>query len=252
MTEQVHSTPLARPLARQARIAGLLYLMVIAGEIFAEGVVRGSLIVQGDAAATAQAIAASESLWRWGLAVHLLYLVAALVVNVIVYGLLKPVQATLARVALVCAMVGLAIEAVTLRHLLVPLVMVEEGGALAALGEGQRQALAYLAVRLFASGWGFALLFFSGFCVLVGVLIWRSRLIPRVIGAMMIVAGVCYLVNSVALILSPGLSNLLVPWILLPCFLGELSLALWLMVKGVKVEAAQQAASVSTKEHLPA
>ena len=85
--------------------------------------------------------------------------------------------------------------------------------------------------------------------MLVGVLIWRSRLIPRVIGAMMMVAGVCYLVNSVALILSPGLSNLLVPWILLPCFLGELSLALWLVVKGVKMEE-PQAVSVSTKEHL--
>jgi hypothetical protein len=245
--EQAHSTPLAR----QARIAGLFYLMVIAGGIFAEGVVRGSLIVPGDAAATAQAIAASESLWRWGLAVHLLYLVAAVVVNVILYGLLKPVQATLARVALVSAMVGLAIEAVNLLHLYVPLLMVEEGGALAGLGEGQRQALAYFAIRLFSTGWGFALLFFSGFCVLTGVLIWRSRLMPRIIGAMMIVAGVCYLVNSLALILSPALSNLLVPWILLPCFLGELSLALWLVVKGVEVEA-PQAASVSTKEHLPA
>jgi hypothetical protein len=230
--EQAHSTLLAR----QARIAGLFYLMVIAGGIFAEGVVRGSLIVPGDAAATAQAIAASESLWRWGLAVHLLYLVAAVVVNVILYGLLKPVQATLARVALVSAMVGLAIEAVNLLHLYVPLLMVEEGGALAGLGEGQRQALAYFAIRLFSTGWGFALLFFSGFCVLTGVLIWRSRLMPRIIGAMMIVAGVCYLVNSLALILSPALSNLLVPWILLPCLLGELSLALWLVVKGVKVD----------------
>lgn len=52
-------------------------------------------------------------------------------------------------------------------------------------------------------------------------------------------------------ILSPALSNSLFPWVLLPCFLGELSLALWLVVKGVKVEAAQ-ATSVSTKEHLPA
>src|SRR3712207_260413 len=164
MPEQVHSTPLPRPLVRQARIAGLLYLMVIAGGLFAEGVVRGSLIVQGDAAETAQAIAASESLWRWGLAVHLAYLMAALVVNVIVYGLLKPVQAELARVALVSAMVGLVIEAVTLQNLLVPLAMIDEGGALATLGEGQRQALAYLAVRLFANGWGFALHFFSGFC----------------------------------------------------------------------------------------
>jgi hypothetical protein len=101
VTEQAHSAPLAR----QARIAGLGYLLVIAGGLFAEGVVRGSLIMPGDAAATAQAIAADESLWRWGLTVHLLYLGAAAVVDVLLYGLLKPVQATLARLALVLAII---------------------------------------------------------------------------------------------------------------------------------------------------
>jgi hypothetical protein len=58
---------------------------------------------------------------------------------------------------------------------------------------GQRQALGYLAVRLFATGFGLALVFFAVFCALTGVLILRSRLMPRVIGAM-IVAGVCYFV----------------------------------------------------------
>ena len=64
----------ARPatLVRQARIAGLCYLMVIAGGLFAEVVVRGSLLVPGDAAATARAIAANQALWRWEVAVHLL------------------------------------------------------------------------------------------------------------------------------------------------------------------------------------
>jgi hypothetical protein len=76
-----------------------------------------------------------------------------------------------------------------------------------------------------------------GFCLLIGVLILRSWLIPRVIGVMMIVAGVCYVVNTLALILSPALSDLLVPGILLPCLLGELSLALWLVVKRVKLQA---------------
>jgi len=92
----------------------------------------------GDAAATATAIAASEALWRWGLAVHLLYLLAAVVVAVILYELFKPVQGT---------------------------------------DEGQKQAQAYLAIRLFSTGWGLALLIFAGFCVLTGVLIRRSRLI---------------------------------------------------------------------------
>jgi hypothetical protein len=63
----------ARPatLVRQARIAGLCYLMVIAGGLFAEVVVRGSLLVPGGAAATARAITANQALWRWGVAVHL-------------------------------------------------------------------------------------------------------------------------------------------------------------------------------------
>ena len=167
------------------------------------------------------------------MAVHLLYLIPAVVVNVIVCGLFKPVGPTLARLALVFSLAGVTVEAASLLQLYVPLAMVEEGGALAALGHSQRQALSYLAISLYSTGFGFALLFFAGFCVLVGVLIMRSLLVPGVLGAMMIVAGACYVVNTMALILSPALSDRLVPGILL----AELSLALWLVVKGVKVEA---------------
>jgi Domain of unknown function (DUF4386) len=224
-------------MARQARIAGLLYLLVIAGGLFAEGVVRGSLVEPGDAAATARAIAADEALWRWGLAVHLLYLLPGIVMNVLVAGLFRGVEATLARLALVLGVASVTIEAMSLLQAYVPLAMTEESGALTGLGEGQRQALAYLAVNLFSAGFGFALLFFAGFCVLIGALILRSWLVPRVLGALMVAAGACYAVNTLALVLSPDLSDQLVPWILLPPFLGELSLALWLVAKGVRVRA---------------
>ena len=222
------------PPARQARVAGLCYLLVIAGGLFAEVVVRESLVVPGDAAATGRAIAADEALWRWSVAVHLLYLVPALVMNVLVSGLFRSLAPTLARLALVFAAVGVAVEALSLLQLSVPLAIMEEGGALAALGEQQRQALSYLAVNLFSAGFGFALLFFAGFCVLVGVLILGSRLVPRLIGLLMVLAGVCYAVNTLVLVLSPALSDRLNPAILLPPFVGELSLALWLLVKGVR------------------
>jgi hypothetical protein len=225
------------PLMRQARIAGLSYLMVIAGGLYAEGFARGSLLVPGDAAATAHAIAANETLWRLGVAVHLLYLVPAIVTNVLICGLFKAVEPTLARLALVFSVAGVMIEAASLLHLYVPLAMIEESSALTALGEGQRQALSYLAIGLFDTGFG--LLFFAGFCVLIGTLILRSRLIPRVLGALMILAGSCYVVNTLALLLSPALSDRLVPGILLPIGLAELSLALWLTVKGVQAEEAR-------------
>lgn len=172
-------TEQARPasLVRQARIAGLSYLMVIAGGLYADVFVRGSLVVAGDAAATARAIAANETLWRWGVAAHLVYLVPAIVTNVLICGLFKAVEPTLARLALVFSVAGVVVEAASLLQLYVPLAMIEERGALTGLGEGQRQALSYLAIGLFDTGFGFALLFFAGFCILIGTVILRSRLI---------------------------------------------------------------------------
>ena len=220
---------------RPATVAGLCYLAVIAGGLFAEVMVRGALVVPGDAAATARAILENETLWRLGLAVHLLYLVPALAVNVIVSGLFRSMDPTLARLALVFGVAGVTVEAMALVYLYVPLVFSEHGTTLAALEDAP--ALIYLATRLFATGFGFSLLLFAGFCVLIGVLIVRSRLVPRAIGAMMIVAGICYVVNTLALIVSPGFFNLVNPTILLPILLAELSLALWLLLKGIAVEA---------------
>ncbi|MBW2281124.1 MAG: DUF4386 domain-containing protein [Deltaproteobacteria bacterium] len=234
---QQSAVPFGRPSTQRtgpATVAGLCYLAVIAGGLFAEVMVRGALIVPGDAAATARAILENETLWRLGLAVHLLYLVPALTVNVIVSGFFRSIEPTLARLALVFGVAGVTVEAVALVYLYVPLVFSEHGTTLAALEDAP--SLIYLATRLFATGFGFSLLLFAGFCVLIGALILRSRLVPRAIGAMMILAGICYVVNTVALIVSPGFWKLINPTILLPILLAELSLALWLLVKGITVE----------------
>lgn len=215
-------------------VAGLCYLAVIAGGLFAEGMVRRSLVVPGDPAATTRAILENEALWRLGLTVHLLYLAPALAMKVIVSGLFRSTEPTLARLALVFGVAAVTVEAVALVYLYVPLAVIETGGAtLAALEDAS--SLIYLATRLFATGFGFSLLFFAGFCVLIGVLILRSRLVPRAIGAMMIVAGSCYVVNTVALIVSPGFFERINPAILLPILLAELSLALWLLLKGIAI-----------------
>ena len=129
---------------------------------------------------------------------------------------------------------GVTVEAVALVYLYVPLAVTENSAILAALEDAP--ALIYLATRLFATGFGFSLLLFAGFCVLIGVLILRSLLVPRAIGAMMIVAGICYVVNTLALIVSPGFFELINPTILLPILLAELSLALWLLLKGIATE----------------
>lgn len=192
-------------------------------------------MVPGDAAATtARAILDNEWLWRLGLAVHLLYHVPGLTMKVIVSGLFRSVDPTLARLALMFGVSAVTVEAVALVYLTVPLAVLENGGAtLAALPD--TPALVYLATRLFANGFGFSLLLFAGLCILVGVLILRSRLLPRAIGAMMVVAGLCYVVNTLALILSPAFFERINHAILLTILLAELSLALWLLLKGIVI-----------------
>jgi len=235
MSSLSHAPATATPSSMrfEARMAGALYWIVIAGGLFA-GAVQGYLTVPGDLAGTAHAIAAHETLWRWGIAVHLIYLAGpAIIMDVLLYRIFKQVQPTLALLALAAALTAGAVEGAALLQLYVPLALGESGNALAALGEGQRQALAYLAIRLYDTGSGFALLFFSGFCAATGVLVLRSRLLPGALGMMMLLAGICYFVNSLATIVAPALAGVLLPWILLPCLIGEVSMATWLVVKGI-------------------
>jgi hypothetical protein len=104
--------------------------------------------------------------------------------------------------------------------------------SLAAFSEAQRHALAYLAIRLHSVSFGFALIFFAGFCALTGALIIRSRLAPRVIGLMMVIAGVCYAANTLLMLLAPATWHAVSPTILIPCLFGELALAAWLLIRG--------------------
>src|SRR5262249_1726479 len=96
--------------------------------------------------------------------------------------------------------------------------------------------LTSLAIGLHAQGYALALLFF-GVCFLFhGRLIIRSGFLPKVLGILIQVAGLCYVTNSLAQFLAPAFEDRIFPAILLPCFIAEASLALWLLAKGVNVE----------------
>jgi hypothetical protein len=216
-----------------ARWGGVSYLAVIAGGIFSQILVGNRLIVTGDPAATMQAIAAHEALWRAGLAAHLAYLMATVSMSVILYELTKSAGPAMARMALIFSMMCSTVEAVSLVQSIVPLALGSET-AIAAFSAEQRQTLGYLAVRLSATGFAFGIFLFSGFCAITGALIWRSRLVPRVIGGMMMLAGAGYFADGLMVMLSPATRTMLFPWLLMPGFLGETALALWLTIRGAR------------------
>jgi hypothetical protein len=216
-----------------ARLGGFLYLAIILLGPIGEFRVRGSIVVAGDPTATATNLISMEGLWRFGVAAEAFLLVCGIGLALALYALLSPVNRPLAVTALLFNLVAIAVEAVAavaLAAALLPLTTVYAGNFTPAEAAG----LAMLFVRVHTNAFGFALIFFGVACVILGYLIYRSRYIPAPIGALMVLAGVCYGVSSFAAILAPAISNLLLPAILIPTLIGELSLALWLILAGVR------------------
>jgi Domain of unknown function (DUF4386) len=218
-----------------ARIGGLAYMIIIIAGAFGEVFIRNTIVVSGDAAATASNIAASPLLWRIGIAGDLTMHVCDLVVTMVYYVLLRPVNKNLALLAVFFGLIQTAVLVSNKLNLLVPLFLSENVEYLKAFEPHQLQALTYLSVKAHGYGFGMGLIFFGFECLIDGYLIFKSGYLPGILGVLIQIAGLCYLANSFAMILSPTLANLIFPAILAPAFIGELSMCLWLLVKGVNV-----------------
>lgn len=216
-----------------ARIAGVLYLIIIVSGIFAEVVVRQQMVVYRDPAATANNILAHEMLYRLGFAAGVITLMCAVPVLFILYHFLNRVNKSFAILAVFFNLSSIAIEGVNLLHHYEPLILLKGVGHLSSFSPDQLQALAYTTLRLQSTGYDLSLAFFGLFCIFIGYLIFKSTFFPRLLGVLMVIAGVCYLINSFVNFLAPQYS--LFPYIGIPPFVAELSLCLWLIVKGVNV-----------------
>lgn len=219
-----------------ARICGALYLYIFIAGSFAELFVRSALVAPRDAAATAANIMAHESTFRLGFSGELLHLAGDVAVAMLLYALLRPVDR---HIALLAAFMRLACDIVlavaSLSHF-AALQLLSGADYLKAFSPEQLQTLALLAMRLHGDGYAISLLFFAFACLALGYLIFVSGFLPRTIGVLMGIAGGCYLANSLAHFLNPALGAALFNGgILIPCFVAELSLTLWLLVKGVDV-----------------
>jgi uncharacterized protein DUF4386 len=217
-----------------ARVAGWLYLFVIVAGIFSELFVRDKLVVSGDAAATANNIMGSELLFRFSIALELVWLACACAILVILYVLLKPVSNTLALLSAFFNLISIAVEAIASLCLFGFLLLSGGASYLKAFDANQLHVLAYLSLRLYDYGFGISLVFFGCCLFLYGYLIFRSGYFPKSIGVLLIVASLSYLTNSFTLFLAPTLANAIFP-VLVLAFIGEASFVIWLIVKGVDV-----------------
>lgn len=228
-----------------ARLGGLLYLAIILLGLFGEMFVRAALVASGDPAATANNILASDLLWRAGIVGDLLMQVCDLPVIVVLYLLLRPVSESLSLLATLINLVQTAVLVSNKLNLLFPLFLQADAGYLGAFSPEQLQVLSYLAIKAHGFGFGIGLIFFGFACLVRGYLIFRSGYLPKTLGVLILIAGLCYLTNSFALLLAPAFAASIVPGILAPAFIGELALCLWLIFKGVNTEQWKQQVALS-------
>lgn len=214
------------------RFCGLLYLGIIVLGLFGETAVRGSLVVGSDPARTLSNITASPGLWRAGIAGDLLMHLFDLPVTLGLYLLFRPVDRLLAQLSTLMCLVQTSVLVLNKLTLVVPLNLADPAFGGSGLDMATRASLAQLAAQLHSYGFALGLAFFGVACVLRGVLALRSGFLSPGLGVLLVLAGVGYVGNTYLLLLAPDLASRLFPWILLPAFVGELALSIWLLWKG--------------------
>jgi hypothetical protein len=213
---------------RLARIAGSLYLVVAVLGGFAELYVRARTVVPGDAAATAENIRGSASLFRFGFATDLVQATFFLFTAMALYLLLRHVHELVARAMVVTVAVSVAIICLNLLNQYMAL-QVATGRAAGS------DALVGLFADMHAAGYLIAQIFFGLWLLPLGYLVYRSGYFPKVVGILLAVGCFGYLLDTFTHFLTPEIAGSVSAIVVIPAAIGELLFVVYLLVKGVRV-----------------
>ena len=215
------------------RFAGLLYVLTSIPGFFALIYVPTKLIVDGNATATANNIAASETLFRLGIACNLTCQAGFIFVALALYDLLKGVNQRHASVMVILIVVSIPIAFLNELNAIVALVLVHGADFLSIFERPQRDALAMLFLNLHSYGFDVAGIFWGLWLFPLGLLVYRSGFFPRILGVLLMLNGFTYPVNSLTSLLLPQYEHIVSRW-MTPLSFGELLFMFWLLIMGAK------------------
>ena len=218
---------------KQARVAGLLYLMGIPTSIFSLFYVPSTLIVSGDAAATIQNIEASELLYRSGIYVGLLTGLIYLLVALALYRLFKEVSENQAALMVAFVVIAVAATFANSSNELAVLLILSKPDFLSAFDPSQLEGIAYLFVRLHSHGIQIIQIFWGLWLIPLGILVYRSGFIPKIIGLSVWLAAFAYLMGNFTFVLLPQYKAVLSP-IITGLEMLELPIIFWLVIVGAR------------------
>jgi uncharacterized protein DUF4386 len=220
---------------RAGVVAGVALLTMVALAVFGNFVVLQGMIRPGDGPATSAQIVAREGTFRLGVLAWLLIVVLDVVVAWALYRVFRPVSPALSMLTAVFRLVYAAVLLVAVGQLLRAVDVLTAGSTLAGSADGVG-GRALLELNAFQDLYDLGLFLFGIHLALLGYLSLRSDFIPKVVGALLVVAGAGYAFDTVGAVLALEL-----PRVSAFTFLGELLLALWLLVAGRRLRAVDRA-----------
>jgi hypothetical protein len=221
---------------KTARFAGVLYLLITVFAIVAHIYMPAQIIVDGDAAATAQNIVNNATLFRvGGVGSELVILLTEIILSFVLYVLLKPVNKTLSLLAAVSRLAMTTIHGLNLINYFLVMAFASGTGYLVAFSPEQLNALTMVFLDAHSIGFSIGIAFLVLHVFILGYLIFKSGYFPKVLGILFIAAGFGYLFDSFALLLSPSYTT--TPGIIaMVISISEIAFPLWLLIKGVNLE----------------
>jgi hypothetical protein len=215
-----------------ARRAGVLYFLFMILGVYSEFFLPG-YVVPGDATATASNISAGELSYRIGILVGFATHVVFLFLVVMLYRLLQDVDQSQALLMVIFVSVGVAVALSNMLNRFAPLQFLGGAEYLAVFTEPQLDALALASLRFRTAAAAVPLAFWGLWLLPFGSLVVKSRFLPRVLGILLLVAGVAYIVSSAVFIVMPA-QRQVVSRFLMPLYFGEVPVIFWLLLKGAK------------------
>ena len=212
------------------RTIGVVWLAYFAIAILG-GLLSRGIVIPGDPATTAANLAASAGLYRAGISLDFVGNIVYIALLALLYGLFRPVNWSLALMALLFGLVGATVQITAELLRLFPQVVLADTQLAGAFSAQQLQAAAVFGFKLYARSFEFSFVLFACFELLTGYLILKSTFLPRAIGVLWLVAGLSW-----PIFLWPPLAMRLQPLIVAVGGVAEITIALWLLIKGVDAE----------------
>lgn len=219
---------------KTARIAGLLYLVLIVCGVYAEFFVRANIFVSGDAVATIKNIQTHESLFRMGFISDLLSQVCYFLVAFTLYTLFKSLHKNLSLLFLLMVCVSVAILCLNMLHHFAAL-MLATGKGYSVLTAEQLQTQVLMFLDLHRYGYLIAQIFYGAWLLPLGYLVFKSTYFPKIIGIFLMLGSVGYLIDFTLAFLLPAYRVALYDYVTVFADIGEFSLCLWLLIVGVRM-----------------